>query len=420
MAGDSSRIVVVGGGQAGSSLCVALRTAGFAGSVTLIGEEPVAPYQRPPLSKKYLLGQMTQDRLLLRPERFYAEREIILRKGERITCIDRDAKWVILPNGNAVDYDLLALTTGSVARRLPSDIGGALDGIFTVRTLADVDTMASFFEPDGSVLIVGGGYIGLEAAAVAAQRGLHVVLVEAAERILQRVAAPETSDYFRALHVSHGVDLREGTGVVRLEGGDGWVEAAILTDGTRLPVDFVIAGIGIAPATQLAEEAGLEVGNGISVDELGRTSDPAIFAAGDCASFPYRGRRIRLESVPHAVEHGEAVAAAMLGGGQAYEAHPWFWSDQYDVKLQIAGLHDGYDRTVVRPTQRPDAQSVWYFNGRDLVAVDAMNDPRSYMAGRRWIEGGQSPDPADIANPLCELKAMNTVSTRAREDEHAH
>jgi 3-phenylpropionate/trans-cinnamate dioxygenase ferredoxin reductase subunit len=266
--------------------------------------------------------------------------------------------------------------------------------------------MAPEFRPGARVLVVGGGYIGLESAAVAASRGLRVTLVEMAPRILQRVASAATSDYFRELHRAHGVDLREGAALRRLEGRDGRVVAAVLEDGEPLPVDFVIVGIGIAPDTRLADAAGLATDNGIAVDALCRTSDPAIFAAGDCTSFPWRDGRVRLESVQNAIDQGEHAAACMLGGTAPYRPSPWFWSDQYDCKLQIAGLHAGHDRTVTRPGARPGSQSVWYYAGDRLVAVDAMNDPRSYMTGKRWLEAGASPDPARIADPATDLREL--------------
>ncbi|MFD1195388.1 NAD(P)/FAD-dependent oxidoreductase [Seohaeicola saemankumensis] len=397
-------VVVVGAGQAGSSLVAKLRNSGFEGRITLIGAEPVPPYQRPPLSKAYLLGDMSLDRLFLRPESFYAEHQIDLRLNTRVTGIDRAAHTVTL-NSEVMPYDHLVLATGSDPRRLPASIGGTLDGVFVVRDLADVDAMAPHVVEGKRALIVGGGYIGLEAAAVAAKRGLEVTLVEMSDRILQRVAAPETSDYFRALHQGHGVTIREGVGLDRLLGA-GHVTGARLTDGTELAVDLVIVGVGITPSTALAEAAGLEIDNGIKVGAQGRTSDPAIWAAGDCASFPWKGGRIRLESVPNAIDQAECVAENIMGAGKDYVAKPWFWSDQYDVKLQIAGLNAGYDRTVVRPGDKPGSQSVWYFRGDTLLAVDAMNDPRAYMIGKRLIEAGQSPAPEAVADPEIPLKSL--------------
>lgn len=398
------KIVVVGAGQAGASLVAKLRSLGFDGEVTLIGAEPVLPYQRPPLSKAYLLGDMALERLYLRPESFYADNNITLRLGAEVTSIDRAAKTVQLAEG-AIDYDALVLTTGSAPRHLPAAIGGALEGVHAVRGLADVDAMGPEFGDGKSVLIVGGGYIGLEAAAVAAKKGLKVKLVEMADRILQRVAAPETSDYFRALHQSHGVEILESVGLTRLT-GDTRVSGAELSDGTTLEVDFVIVGVGITPGTDLAEAAGLEIDNGIKTDALGRTSDPAIWAAGDCASFPYRDGRLRLESVPNAIDQAECVAENLLGAEKTYVPQPWFWSDQYDVKLQIAGLNTGYDRIIIRAGDKDGAMSFWYYQGDTLLAVDAANDPRAYMVGKRLIDGGKSPAPDLLADPATDLKSL--------------
>ncbi|MEP3332731.1 FAD-dependent oxidoreductase [Sedimentitalea sp.] len=399
-----SHIVVIGAGQAGASLVAKLRKSGFDGDVTLIGAEPVPPYQRPPLSKAYLLGEMELERLFLRPESFYSDQNITLRLNETVTSIDPDAKTVTV-GGDVIHYDHLALTTGSEPRRLPATIGGDLEGVHVVRTLSDVDAMSASVTPGARALIVGGGYIGLEAAAVAAKSGVAVTLVEMADRILQRVAAPETSDYFRALHSSHGVDIREGIGLDRLVGVDGKATGAVLSDGSKVELDFVIVGVGIAPSTRLAEMAGLTIDNGIAVDELGRTSDPSIWAAGDCASFPHAGGRIRLESVPNAIDQAECVAENMLGAATPYVPKPWFWSDQYDVKLQIAGLNVGYDRVITHKGDK-GAVSFWYYAGDRLLAVDAMNDPRGYMIGKRLIEVGKSPAPEVIADSETDLKSL--------------
>ncbi len=400
-----SGIVVIGAGQAGSSLVAKLRGLGFEGALTLIGVESVPPYQRPPLSKKYLLGEMDLERLYLRPRSFYEEQGIDLRLGTRVDAIDRNAREVVIGDAR-LGYDQLVLTTGSAPRRLPGAIGGDLDGVYTMRDLADADHMARVFRAGATVLIVGGGYIGLEAAAVAASRGLNVVLVEMAERILQRVAAEQTSAYFRALHGRHGVDIREGVGLERLT-GEGHVNGAILTDGTVLDVDFVIVGVGIAPETALAEAAGLIIDNGISTDAHGRTSDLHIWAAGDCASFPYRDARLRLESVPNAIDMADCVAENLLGAGKPYVPQPWFWSDQYDVKLQIAGLNTGYDDVITRIGE--NGVSFWYFADDRLLAVDAANDARAYMVGKRLIDMGKTADKAAVADPQADLKALLRV-----------
>jgi 3-phenylpropionate/trans-cinnamate dioxygenase ferredoxin reductase component len=397
-------IVVIGAGQAGSSLVAKLRKQGFDGDITLIGAEPVLPYQRPPLSKAYLLGEMELERLYLRPLKFYVDNNIKVILGQNVSAIDTSAKSVTIA-GIPLPYDQLALTTGSIPNHLPAAIGGDLDGVHVVRTLQDVDAMEPSVVAGARALIVGGGYIGLEAAAVAAKKGVKVTLVEMSERILQRVAAPQTSDYFRALHATRGVDIREGVGLKHLTGKDGRVTGAYLSDGSEVAADFVVVGVGIRPDTKLAESAGLTLNNGIEVDEMGRTSDPSVWAAGDCASFPYKGGRIRLESVPNAIEQAECVAANMLGADCAYTAEPWFWSDQYDVKLQIAGLNTGYDRVVTRAGEGL-VSSFWYYRGDELLAVDAMNDPRAYMIGKRLIAAGKSPDPSVIADPSSDLKAL--------------
>ena len=396
------RVVIVGAGQAGAALAAKLRALGHQGEIVMLGDEPSPPYQRPPLSKAYLLGDIGEDRLWLRTPEFWAENKIDLRLGQSVNAIDPVAKTITV-GGEALAYDHLALTTGSTPRRLPAAIGGELAGVYTVRSLADVDAMRGEFQPGRRAIIVGGGYIGLEAAAVASKLGLDVTVLEMAPRILQRVASPETSNHVRALHQSHGVTILEETGLDRLVGTDR-VTGALLKDGRQLPADFVIVGVGITPNTHLAKAAGLTIDNGISTDEMGRTSDPSIWSAGDCASFPRNGGRIRLESVGNAIDQAEVVAANMLGANSPYEAKPWFWSDQFDLKLQIAGLNTGYDHIVTRQGEG-EAVSFWYYAGDKLLAVDAMNDPRAYMVGKRLIEGGKSPAP-DVITGTPDLKVL--------------
>ena len=395
-------VVVVGAGQAGFSFVSRLRNLGFDGLITLVGGELVPPYQRPPLSKKYLLGEMSLERLYLRPLKFYEEQNINLRLGEDVTAVNA-LKKIINIGEEIISYDELVFTTGSNPRYLPAELGGELDGVYVIRNLSDVDNIVKEFKIDKHVLIIGGGYIGLEAASVAAKLGLQVTLVEMAERILQRVASKETSDYFRNLHKSHGVDIREKIGVRKLIGSER-VEMIELTDGTNLKVDFVIAGVGITPSTELAEMAGCDIDNGIKTDALGRTSVNSIWAAGDCSSFPYKAGRIRLESVPNAIDQSEILAENIIGGNVEYVAKPWFWSDQFDVKLQIAGLNTGFDDVVTRKTG--SSVSFWYYNGPNLLAVDAMNDPRAYMIGKRLIEAGRSPTKSLIKDTSLDLKSL--------------
>ena len=399
-----THIAIIGAGQAGAALVAKLRGEGFDGEITLFGDEPAPPYQRPPLSKKYLLGQMDRERLFLRPEAYYAEHDITLETSARVAAIDGSAKTLTLEDGRVVAWDKLAITTGARPRMLPDAIGGALPGALPLRTLADADALAPLARPGKTALIVGGGYIGLEAAAVLRGLGLKVTLLEAADRILQRVAAPETSAYYRSLHAAHGVDLREGVALARLT-GDTHVTGADLADGTHVAADFALIGIGVIANAELAAAAGLAVDAGVTVDDRCVTSNPDIVAAGDCASLPWRGSRIRLESVQNAIDQAEAAAMTLLGRGAPYDPVPWFWSDQYDVKLQIAGLNTGYDHIVTRKGEG-DAVSFWYYHGGTLLAVDAMNDARAYMIGKRLIEAHRSPDPSTIADAGTDLKAL--------------
>lgn len=393
-------IVILGGGQAAASMAAKLRALGYVGPVTVIGEEPLAPYQRPPLSKAYLLGQMPVERLTLRAEDWWAANDIALLTGVHVEAIDRAAK-VLRSGTEVIGYDQLALCTGATPRRLPAALGGHLPGVHVVRSLADVDEMAGEFTPGRHLVVVGGGYIGLEAAAVTRKLGLEVTLIEAAPRILGRVACAETAAAVRALHTAQGVTILEGTGLKRLT-GETRVTGVELADGRTLPADFVITGIGVTPETALAQAAGLSCENGIAADAQGRTSDPAIWTAGDCASFPGPDGRMRLESVGNAIDMAELVAENMLGAGKNYVPKPWFWSDQYDAKLQIAGLNTGYDRVI---TRRGEGESFWYFRGPRLIAVDALNDARAYMVGKRLIEGGSAVTPEQI-EAATDLKAL--------------
>ncbi|ATQ56398.1 NAD(P)/FAD-dependent oxidoreductase [Paracoccus yeei] len=398
----TASIVVIGAGQAGLAAASKLRDLGHAGPITLVGDEPELPYQRPPLSKAYLLGEMARKRLFLRPPVFYAERDLTLLIGRNATEIRRDVRQVMLSDGSALPYQRLLLAIGARPRLLP---GPSLDGVLVMRSLADADRLAQAVRPGLRLLVIGGGYIGLEAAASAVKLGLQVTLVEAAPRILGRVAAVETSDYFRELHRAHGVDLREGVGLAHLTEAAGRVTGAALTDGSHLQADLVVVGIGVLPNVELAQTAGLTCDNGISVDACCRSSDMAIFAAGDCASFPWRGQRIRLESVGNAIDQAEVAAANMLGESREYQAKPWFWSDQFDVKLQIAGLCGRHDRVVTRAGAGA-GRSHWYFYGDRLEAVDAMNDPRVFMVAKRVLEGDRPVDAAFIADPANDLRAL--------------
>ena len=399
------KVIIVGGGQAAASLAHKMRSLGFDGALTMMCEEKTPPYQRPPLSKKYLLGEMALERLYLRPEHYYVEQNITLHLGERVNAIDRQNNEIITEKGQYA-YDRLVLATGSTPRLLPAHLGGTLENVFSVRDLKDADSLAPHMKEGKRLLIIGGGYIGLEAAAVAAAHGMDVTLIEMSERILQRVAAPQTSDYFRSLHQSHGVSIKEQTGLTRLLGQNGQVVGAELSDGSTLEIDLAILGIGITPATNLAQDCGLAIENGIRVDALGRSSDPNIWAAGDCCSFPYKDGYLRLESVPNAIDQAEVIAQNIMGAEIAYIPKPWFWSDQYDVKLQIAGLNTGYDKIIERKNPTLLSQSFWYYAQDTLIAVDAMNDPRAYMVAKKLIESGLTPDPALVEDASSNLKDL--------------
>ncbi|MEM7693991.1 MAG: FAD-dependent oxidoreductase [Pseudomonadota bacterium] len=393
------RMVIVGGGQAAVSAAGALRDASPDATIEIIGAEPHLPYQRPPLSKAYLKGEMTRDRLELKPAAWYEANRIALTLGAAVTAIDRNAQSVRLADGSVREFDRLLLATGGSARRLPA--WGAVAAPFVLRDLADIDALSPVLRKDDALLVIGGGYIGLEMAAAATELGLIVTLVEAGARILQRVAAPQTSDYFRALHTKNGVTIHEGVTLDHVS--DDGQPVAHLSDGTTVPFDVAVAGVGLVPNDELAADAGLHLDRGIAVDGACATSDPNIFAAGDCVSFPYRGARIRLESVQNAIDQGKAAGRAMAGEAVGYAPEPWFWSDQFDVKLQIAGVANGADETVVR--QDGARHSVWYFAGEDLCAVDTMNDPRGFMIAKRLLAARRSPPRAAVADPSFDLRS---------------
>mgnify|MGYP003647867270 FL=1 len=402
----SDPIVVVGAGQAAASFITRHLALASPQPLLLIGEESYPPYQRPPLSKKYLMGELEMDRLFIRPMDWYAEQSVSTRFDTRVTQIDRAARQLLTDSGDSIAYDKLLLCTGSSARRLPAEQGGELEGVFTLRSIVDIERILPSFQSGKKLLIVGGGYIGLEAAAVARKLGLEVTLLEMAERILQRVASAETSGYFRRMHSGHGVDLRESVRMRRLLETSGRVTGAELESGEIIEADLVLVGIGGQANSQLAEAAGLECDNGIAVNQQCQSSDANIFAAGDCCSFIRNGQRIRLESVQNASDQGDLVARVLAGEDKSYDALPWFWSDQYDCKLQIVGLNQGHTQAVERRGEDPASLSIWYYTNDRLIAIDAMNDAKAYAFGRKIIEAGKHPTPAQIADPATDLKAI--------------
>jgi 3-phenylpropionate/trans-cinnamate dioxygenase ferredoxin reductase subunit len=377
--------IIVGAGQAGGELALELRRQGYAGRVVLIGEEPYPPYRRPPLSKTYLAGQASLESLfLLRPEAC-EKHGIECRLGIGVESIDRTARTLRLFDGTRLTYDKLALTTGGRSRRL-SVPGADHANVHHIRTVADVDRLKPAFVAGRRLVIIGGGYIGLETAATGIKKGLRVTVVEALPRVLARVTAPEISAFYERVHRAQGVDLRTGVGVQALEGKDR-VEQVVLADGTRLPAELVIVGIGLIPNIELAEAAGLEVSNGIVVDRHAQTSDPHIVAAGDCANHDnvFLGRRVRLESVPNALEQARVAAANLAGKPRAQDAVPWFWSDQYHLKLQMVGLSQGYDTLVIRGDPQTESFLAFYLKQGVVISADAVNRPQEFTLARRIV-----------------------------------
>ncbi|MFD2055794.1 NAD(P)/FAD-dependent oxidoreductase [Mesorhizobium calcicola] len=394
--------MIVGAGQAGLSVAEKLRAYGFRGAIMLVGDEPYAPYQRPPLSKAYLLGNLERERLKLKAEDWYEKNTIDVRTGVGVGSIDRQRQCVHLADGATLPYDQLVLATGAVARQLPEAMGGSLAGVFTIRSLTDIDRLSPAIEKGGNLLVVGGGYIGLEIAAVARSIGMVVNVVEVADRLLARVACAETAAEVEALHRLQGVTFHLGKSLDRLLGTDR-VTAARLADGTTIEADLVVAGVGALPATGLAEAAGLLVDNGVVVDAFGRTSDPCIWAAGDCANFSLPEGALRMESVGNAIDSGDLVARNIMGAHQPYLPKPWFWSDQFDLKLQIAGISRPKDAVVVRKGEGP-GRSHWYYRDGRLVAVDGLNAPRDYLIGKRLLAMSVSPDSAQVADAAIALE----------------
>lgn len=400
-------IVIAGAGHAAGQTAVSLRQGGFDGRIVIVGEEPYLPYQRPPLSKKFLAGELELERLFLRPERYYAEHAVELKLNTRVAAINRAGHKVQLAGGGELAYTKLVLATGTRVRRLAID-GEELPGVHYLRTVDDVLAIRQDFRPGARLVVLGAGYIGLEVAAVAAQAGLNVSVWEIADRVLARVASPELSAFYERVHREAGVELKLGLPPVTRIGGDTRVEAVL--DGNDQPskADMVLIGIGVLPATELAEAADLPCDNGILVDEYCQTEDPDILAIGDCTNHPNSllGRRLRLESVHNAQEQAKTAAGTLLGKPKPYAQVPWFWSDQYDLKLQIAGLAEPDCNRVVRGD--PAGRSLAIFHLRDgrLQAVEAVNSAREFMLGKKLIAAGARFDPAELADTSRPFKEM--------------
>jgi 3-phenylpropionate/trans-cinnamate dioxygenase ferredoxin reductase subunit len=387
-----SRVVIAGAGHAASEFVGSLRQGGFRGQILMLGDEPHLPYQRPPLSKGFLSGEVDFQALQLKPQASYDKIDVEVRRGTCVSGIDRGAKHVTLSNGTLERYDNLILATGGRPRTLAIpglERTDRLSNLHYLRTIHDAERLRHQFQPGFRLVIVGGGYIGLEVAAAARKHRLHVIVLEALPRVLARVTAPEVSAFYEAVHRSAGVDIRTGVAVrsAQIDASRDAVVSVTSTDGDVIPGDLFIIGVGLIPNTSLAEDARLGVDNGIIVDEFARTSDPNILAIGDCSNHPngLYGRRVRIESVPNAQGQARTAASALCGNPQPYVALPWFWSDQYDLKLQIAGLSHDYDRLVIRGN--PDNRSFIAFYLRDgkIIAVDSINRPKEFLLAKRLV-----------------------------------
>lgn len=400
----SDRLVIVGAGQTAYSTIATLRRAAPALSITLIGDEPHAPYQRPPLSKKFLAGAMACEQLAFRPGAYYSQQGVDTRFGSRAVLIDRKRRRVTLASGEVIDYDKLLLSVGAGPRRIELQ-GIDLPGVHYLRSQADVGAIRAQCAPGRRAVIIGGGYIGLEVAATVRQLGLEVTVLESADRVMQRVVSEPVSRSYEAEHARHGVRVVLNATVQAIL-GDTSVTGVRCADEQDYPADFVVVGIGCAPSILLATDAGLECDNGIRTDARGRTSDPDIFAAGDCANTPRSryGRSIRLESVDNAIEQANAVCGALLGNAEPKEHLPWFWSDQYERKLVIVGLPHDHDALVTRGRPEEGSFSVCYMRGRRLVAIETVNSPRDQMAARQLIAARTELDLAKVANGTVPLK----------------
>lgn len=398
-------VVIVGGGHAAGQAAASLRQEGYDGAIVVRGEEPHIPYQRPPLSKQYLAGEYGLERVHLRPAKFYLGKDIDVRGGARVEDIDPNGQTVTCVDGERLRYDKLLLATGTRARKLDAP-GGDLPGVYYLRTIADVDAIKRDFLPGRRIVIVGGGYIGLEVAAVAIEKGLRTTVLEMADRILERVTTPAMSSFYHELHTEKGVDIRTGARAEAFE-GSGRLQAVVCAGGTRFDADLAVVGVGVTPNVELAERAGLDCHDGIVVDEYARTAAPNIYAAGDCTNHPnpLLGRRLRLESVPNAMEQSRVAAANIAGNARTYATMPWFWSDQYDLKLQMVGFASADDERIIRGNVEARQFAGFYFRGRTLVAADAVNSAREFMAARQLL-GKTVRDRQRLADPATDLKTV--------------
>lgn len=402
---SNEHCVIIGGSHAAASLAPSLRLAGWEGKITIISDEAFIPYQRPPLSKAFLDGSLPLEKMYIRSDAFYEKNDINLLLGSSVTSIDRTNKKVILADGAEVPYTKLALTTGAKVRKI-SLTGSDLDGVLYLRDMGDVDQIKKFVGPQKSAVIIGGGYIGLETAASLRKLGMEVTILEAMPRVLQRVTTEEISAFYSRVHKEEGVKIITDASVKEIEGAE-HVEAVVLADGTKLKADLVVIGIGVIPQTELAEAAGLEVGNGIIVDQYARTSDHDIVAAGDCTFHhnPIYNRSLRLESVQNANDQAKTAANTLCGKLETYSTLPWFWSNQYDLKLQIAGLSQGYDEVIIRgSTETGRSFAAFYLKDGELIAVDAINRPKEFMLTKTALTRGTKVDTSILGDDSVDIK----------------
>jgi 3-phenylpropionate/trans-cinnamate dioxygenase ferredoxin reductase subunit len=404
----SDGVVIVGAGQAGFQVAASLRMEGYEGRIVLIGDEGNLPYQRPPLSKGFMAGKQSIEDTALRPFAFYESHRIELVTGTKVTGIDRVGRSVSLASGRRVPYEILVLAVGARNRTLPVK-GAELDGICYLRTDTEAVEIQQRLEHASSVVVIGGGFIGLELAAAAKRLGKSVRVLEVQSRLMPRVVSPILSDFYRDLHKSEGVELSLGVILSEIIGHAGKVNKVVLSDGAACPADLVLAGIGVVPNIELARDAGLSISNGIVVDGHLRTEDESIYAMGDCADHPnpFAGGRVRIESVQNAVDQAKCVAAAVVGRSHSYRAVPWFWTDQFDIKLQMAGLSRGYSHIVTRGEPESRKFSVFYFRNDRLAAVDSVNRPGDHLAGRKLIGAGTLITPEQAADVSVDLKAVS-------------
>jgi 3-phenylpropionate/trans-cinnamate dioxygenase ferredoxin reductase subunit len=399
-------VVIVGAGHGGANAAAMLRRQNYAGEIVLVGDEPELPYDRPPLSKDYVAGKVDRERLALYPPAFYAEQHITVWTGERVAAIQPDDGYVLLAGGEKVHYGQLILATGAGARSLPVP-GADLAGVHALRTVADADVLRACFRPGARIVIIGGGYIGLEVAASATAQGATVTVLERESRVLARVAGARLSEFLAGYHVEHGVTIRTSADVAALD-GDGSVCAVRLSGNEKLPCDAVLVGVGAVPRDELAVAAGLRCDNGVLVDDCARTSDPSIFAIGDVTRRPlhYREGCFRLESIPSAVEQARRAVSAIVGARPPRPEVPWFWSDQYDLKLQIAGLLDDADQTVVRGDPAGRKFAVFHLRDNRIRAVEAVNSPGEFMMARKLIGGPTELDPGQLGDHTIPLRQL--------------